>query len=173
MSRRTYAGRGVPKLPSDRREADVEIPNQADATLLPLPHAVIEGRRAEFITARGAWNPTAPSEFQQPKLTGTDIRRIANFITYALRNDLPLVDAHDAAVVWEKWRKGVADLRDLMHQAQRDDQIAIVASVLWIRASDIERSLTRALEEPGELFRGYCPWRSDWATPARIYPEAA
>lgn len=173
MSRRTYAGRGVPTLPSDRSTtSDVAIPSQADATLLPLPFAVIEGRRADFLAARGATNPNAPADRQEPKLTLADVRRIANFITYALRNDLPLVDAHDAAVIWEQWRKAVVDLRDIMRQVQHDMQASVLGSVLWIRAENTQASLTTALEEPRAVFSRYCPWRADWATYDRIHPEA-
>jgi len=35
---------------------------------------------------------------------------IGNFTSAALRNDLPSIDARDAAVIWEKWRRAVADL---------------------------------------------------------------
>lgn len=173
MSRRTYEGRGVPMLPARRgTPSDVVIPSQADATMLPIPAAVIEARRAEFIAARGARNPDAPAPQHEPKLTTADVRRLANFITYALRNDLPLVDAYDAAVIWETWRKAVADLRALMAKAQTDDEVGVFGSILWIRADRIQSALTTALETPREVFNRYCPWRADWATFERIHPEA-
>ena len=98
---------------------------------------------------------------------------IGNFTSAALRNDLPSIDARDAAVIWEKWRQAVADLKELMRNVEIDAQALIVGVILDHRTWDIGSSLATALHRPGEVFDRYCPWRSDWATFERMHPEAA
>ena len=173
MSPRVYAGRGMPVLPPTRTQdaAAVTVPGKLDATLLPDPRAAIAALRSKFIAARGVVNASRPVEQQEARLTIADVRIIANFVTFALRNDLSSIDAHDAAVIWEKWRKAIGDMRDMMHNVESDAQALIVATVLGHRTWDITECMVIALARPMEVFQNYCPWRADWATEARIHPE--
>jgi hypothetical protein len=150
----------------------VPLPAPDDATLLPQPDVVVRGLMTAYLAARGASNPQDPPGHERPRLTIADVKTLANVITFALKNDLPTVDAHDAAVIWEKWRKAIVDLRDLMRDVTNADQALIIATVLEHRIWDIEASLATALRDPGEVFSRYCPWRTEWATHERIYPEA-
>ena len=172
MSPRPYAGRGVPALSVPGRSVAVTLPGQLDATLLPDPRAAVASLRQQFLTARGAVDSKVPPGHERPRLTIADVKVIANFVTFALRNDLPTIDPHDAAVIWEKWRTAVVDLRELMRNVESDAQALIAGTVLDHRTWDIEASLTTALAHPREVFEHYCPWRSDWATFERLHPEA-
>ncbi len=173
MSPRPYAGRGVPALPAARTASPVTVAGKLDATLLPEPRAALAALRRKFLAARGPVDPKVPPGHELPRLTIADVRVIANFITFALRNDLPTVDPYDAAVIWEKWRVAVGDLRDLMRNVDSDAQALIAGTVLDHRTWAIEADLTTAMARPREVFERYCPWRGDWATAARIHPEAS
>lgn len=173
MSPRVYAGRGLPALPAPRTQAAtaVPVPGKLDATLLPDPRATLAALRDKFIAARGVVNDSRPAAQQEARLTIADVRIIANFVTFALRNDLSTIDPHDAAVIWEKWRKAIGDMRDMMHNVESDAQALIVATVLRHRTWDIAECMVTAQARPLEVFNTYCPWRADWATDARIHPE--
>ncbi len=173
MSPRAYAGRGVPALSARLQSAKaVEVPGKLDATLLPDPRATLAALRDKFIAARGVVNDSRPTAQQEVRLTIADVHVIANFVTFALRNDLSTIDAYDAAVIWEKWRKAVGDLRDMMRNVESDAQALIAGTVLGQRTSHIADCMVTAQHQPREVFSTYCPWRADWATPARIHPEA-
>jgi len=169
--RRRYAGRGVAELPTKRTGAPVVLLSDREATLLPDPLRAHEAMRARFIKANGTV-PGSPANRPEPRLTIRDIKLIANHLTFALRNDLPTIDASDAAVIWEKWRQAVNDVRALMKNVDDDHQALVVASILEHRLWDVHESLATALATPGEVFRHYCPWRADWATYERLHPEA-
>ena len=173
MSPRAYAGRGLPVLPPARTQAAtaVPVPGKLDATLLPDPRATFAALRDKFIAARGVVNASRPAAQQDARLTIADVRVIANFVSFALRNDLSTIDPHDAAVIWEKWRKAIGDMRDMMHNVENDAQALIVATVLGHRTWDIAECMATAQASPLEVFQNYCPWRADWATDVRIYPE--
>lgn len=169
--RRRYAGRGVGALPTGRTRAAVRLPGADAATLLPNPPRAFENVRDQFVAANGRLPGSVP-ERDQPALTIRDVNAIGNFTSAALRNDLPSIDARDAAVIWDKWRQAVADLKELMRNVEIDAQALIVGVILDHRTWDISYSLATALARPGEVFDRYCPWRSDWATFARLHPEA-
>lgn len=170
-STRRYAARGIGELPASRSASSVSLPSADEATLLPNPMRVHEDLRERFVALRGAIdekNVTRPA----PRLTVRDAKQIANHLTLALRNDLPRIDPHDAAVIWEKWRKYVALLREAVRELADDDQaIAAAASLDWWTLA-IHDDLAEALRDPGKVFQRYCPWRADWATFERIHPEA-
>lgn len=167
---RKYAGRGIGTLPTGRRRGPVQLPGADTATLLPDPVAAYERVREQFVAANGRL-PGSDATRNRPALTIRDVNVIGNFTTFAIRNDLPSIDVRDAAVIWEKWRKAVADLKDLMRNVEMDAQALIVGVVLEHRTWDIANSLATALTHPGEVFERYCPWRADWATQARLHPE--
>lgn len=169
---RRYAGRGINALTGSRTGAAVRLPGANDATILPDPRAAYEQLSRRFLDANGATANSSPRDLR-PRLAGRDVVAIANHLTFALRNDLPSIDARDAAVLWEKWRIAVVDLRDLLRNVPLEDDAPYAAIILDHRASDVHDSLATALARPGEVFERYCPWRSQWATPARINPEAA
>lgn len=146
------------------------LPGPNAATLLPDPMRTYESIREQYVAANGAIDPNAKRP--QPRLTLRDTKVIANHLTLALRNDLPGVDAHDAAVIWEKWRKAVVQLRDMMSGLADDDQALAVGINLGQWSLMIHDDVAEAVREPGKVFARYCPWRADWATFQRIHPEA-
>lgn len=171
MSPRPYAGRGIGALPLAGKPP-VKLPDAAKATLLPTPAEAIRAVKAAFLSLRGAVSAHDPQGHERPRYTVADVRAFANLVTLALRNDLPQIDPHDAAVLWEKWRKAIFDLRDLMRDVRNDEQALVIGAVLEHRVWDIESNLILALRTPRAVFEQYCPWRSEWATYARIHPEA-
>lgn len=170
--RRHYAGRGVPRLPGARTDVGVPLPGADQATILPDPRDAYEQMRLRFIEANGVSADSSPKA-PRPRLAARDVTAIANHLTFALRNDLPTIDANDAAVIWEKWRGAVNDLRDLLRHIPLENDTPYAAVLLDHRTWDVHESLATALQRPGEVFERYCPWRSAWATPARIHPEAS
>ena len=170
--RRHYAGRGISKLPGSRSGAAAPLPGPDEATLLPDPRDAYERMRLRFIEANGVSADSSPKA-PRPRLAASDVMAIANHLTYALRNDLPTIDANDAAVIWEKWRVAVNDLRDLLRNIPLENDTPYAAVLLDHRTWDVHESLATALQRPGEVFERSCPWRSAWATPARIHPEAS
>ena len=171
MSPRRYAGKGIAAIAVPRGRPSVPLPKPDDATLLPDPVVIVRGLVDAYLTARGPTNPKDPPGHATPRYTVADVKALANVITFALRNSLSEIDAHDAAVIWEKWRRAIIDLRDLMRDVTNDDQALIVGTVLGHRLWDVQESMATALREPRQVFQQYCPWRTDWATAARIYPE--
>lgn len=169
--RRRYAGHGVPRLPGPKAAAAIELLGPDDATILPDPRAARERIFDRFLQANGR-APDYPNK-PFPRLTARDVLVIANHLTFALRNDLPSIDAYDAAVIWEKWRIAVRDLRDFLRNVPLDHDVPIAGNVLDHRTFDVHDCVALALTSPGQVFSTYCPWRSAWATVARIHPEAS
>lgn len=169
--RRRYAGHGIPRLPGPRAGAPVELPGPDEATILPDPRAARERIFDRFLEANGR-APEYPNK-PFPRLTARDVVVIANHLTFALRNDLSSIDAYDAAVIWEKWRIAVRDLRDLLRHVGLDDDAAIAGNILDHRTFDVHDCMALALSSPGDVFSTYCPWRAAWATASRIHPEAS
>lgn len=171
MSRRSkgyaYAGRGVPELRATPGDV-IHLPPPKYATIVPDPIAKHDEIRERYVRVNGAIDATAKRP--QPRLTIRDAKNIANHLTLALRNDLPKVDPHDAAVIWEKWRKHVVSLRDMMSDLADDDQALAVGITLDQRTLNIHDDVAEALRHPGKVFSRYCPWRDDWATFERIHP---
>lgn len=167
---RRYAGRGIAEIKVDASRASIRLPGPDDATVLPDPMRAHDVMRERYVAARGAID--AKVQRSQPRLTVRDVKAIANHFTFALRNDLPTIDAHDAAVIWEKWRKTVLQLRDMMRGLSDDDQSLGAGTNLDGQTFAIHGDLADALREPGIVFKRYCPWRSDWATFERVHPEA-
>jgi hypothetical protein len=171
---RRYAGKHIGDLRGPR--SPVRLPSLDDATLLPDPRAAYNELLDRFRAVNGPKD--APTAF--PNMSGRDVRAFANVITFALRNDLPSLDDHDAAVIWDKWRQVIDDVRDHLKRV-RDDSLTNEHSadvwnaciVLDHRGWDLRESLVVSLANPGEVFRHYCPWRSEWATYERIYPRAS
>lgn len=172
QSRRRYAGHGIAKLSAARSGGAVALPGPDDATILPDPREAYDRMRVRFIEANGVSSDSSPKT-PRPRLAARDVTAIANHLTFALRNDLPTIDAGDAAVIWEKWRSAVNDLRDLLRHIPLENDTPYAAVLLDHRTWDVHESLATALQRPGEVFERYCPWRSAWATPARIHPEAS
>ncbi len=169
-----YAGTRVPTLRGPRSRLD--LPSPAEATLLPDPRMAHAELLDRFREVNGPLDE--PAEF--PNLSARDARALTNLITFALRNDLSSIDPHDAAVIWEKWRQAVDNVREHLGHV-RDDNVTNKDSsavfdaqmVLQHRGWDVLESIVTSLRSPGDVFAHYCPWRADWATYERIYPRAA
>ncbi len=163
--RRRYPEAGLPLLPTRTGRGAIQLPSRNDATLLPDPKA---GLKRLVATLRDATS-SGPSLSLLPR----QIRLAANFITFALLNDLPAIDPYDAAVIKEKWRRSLREVSNLMRGLDEDVVYpALTSSVLDAHAWDVAESLATALAQPRAVFNNYCPWRADWATFERIHPEA-
>ena len=170
--RRRYAGDGIATLPPGRGDDPVDLPGPDEATLLPEPRGAYR-RLFDQLIAVTERDPRSSPTSPLPVLSPRQVRRVANFITFALVNDLTSVDPHDAAVVWEKWRKAVVTLRGLLRDADDNPTVrGILTLTLDHRVDDVSGDLATALVQPRAVFDAYCPWRADWATFARIHPEA-
>jgi len=167
--RRGYAGRGVSKLTITSGNA-IRMPGPDYATILPEPMRIHDEIRERYISVNGSVDATAKRP--QPRLTVRDAKILANHLTLALRNDLPGIDPHDAAVIWEKWRRSVAQLRDMMRGLDDDAQALAIGINLDQWTLTVHDDVAEALRHPGKVFSRYCPWRADWATFERIHPEA-
>lgn len=171
--RMPYAGKRIGDLRGPRSR--VALPSPDEATLLPDPRAAHAELLDRFRAVNGPKD--APTAF--PNMSARDARAFANVMTYALRNDLPAIDDHDAAVIWEKWRQAIDDVRDHLKPVRDDDLTNDQSHDVWNacitldhRGWDVRESLVVSLLIPGDVFRHYCPWRSEWATYERIYPRA-
>ena len=167
---RRYAGRGIGELRTARTLAVVEFSGPEEATLLPDPFAQYIDTLWEFVRATGALHGST-TEHPRPRLTARDVKVTANFVTLALRNDLPHIDPYDAAGIWEKWRQAVVDLRELLRNVGDDDQALIVGTVLDGRFYVIVQDLALALAEPRKVADRYCPWQAEFFSDDRVYPE--
>ncbi len=171
--RQPYSGKKIADLRGPRSR--VTLPSPDAVTLLPDPRAAHAALLDRFRAANGP--ASAPNAF--PNMSARDVRAFANLITFALRNDLPSIDDHDAAVIWDKWRQAVDEVREHLRRVRDDDLTNDSSPDVWNacialdhRGWDIRESLVVSLANPGEVFRHYCPWRADWATYDRIYPRA-
>jgi hypothetical protein len=167
--RQCYAGKRIADLRGPR--SPVSLPTPDEATLLPDPRAAHAALLARFRAVNG---PKDETEF--PNMSARDVRAFANVITFALRNDLPAIDDHDAAVIWEKWRQIVAEVHGHLRNVRDADATAShglssARIILEHRGWDIRESLVVSLLRPGAIFNRYCPWRAAWASYDRIYPR--
>jgi hypothetical protein len=172
-SGRTYKGAGVPRLvprhssePLERVELDL-----ATATLLPDPYARINELEARFMAVRGP-HP-APMYSLLPAMRNVDGKILANYVTHALRADLPALDSGDAAVIWEQWRVAVQRLGASLRNRPDDTLMHIALGDLESRLYDVFAALKLAVASPGEVARAYCPWARAFFTQARLHPGAA
>lgn len=169
-----YAGRGVPNLAA--AGASIPMPDQNAATFRPKPMLVRNELFARFAEALG----TDRMNLDRPHLTISDVRAIANFTTFALRNDLPLYDPRDAVVIWEKWRRAVVDIGDVIRVGNHPEvasgasrtTAAIATQMIDGRTTMIALDLIDAGKEKGLVYSRFCPWRDPWAS-TRIQPERA
>jgi hypothetical protein len=168
---RQYAGLGIDNLGRSRGLEPVELPSQDEATLYPNPHDVQQAIYERFVAVTGTMAGSHPGK-AHPRLTIRNAKQLANFITVALRNDLPRLNVYDAAVIWEKWRDTVATLRQLIRGVPDEHQALNTQSVLDHRWTDISYCLVDALARPGEVADRYCPWKADFFTQERLYPES-
>jgi hypothetical protein len=169
---RPYAGRGVSELRGPR--SSIRLAGPDDATFLPVPRDAHAALLARFRAVNG---PEGTQAF--PNLRARDVRAFANLVTLALRNDLPAIDPRDAAVLWDKWRQAVDDVREHLRRVRDHDATNETSPDVWNasivldhRGWDVIENLTIALARPGDVFQAYCPWRSEWATFERLHPEA-
>ena len=172
-TRRPYAGRGIAELRGPKSR--IRLPTAETVTLLPDPRAAHADWLARIRAVNGPKD--APTAF--PTMTARDVRSFANLMTLSLRNDLPSLDPRDAAVLWEKWRQAVAEVRDHLRNVRDEDATNATADGVWgatvvldHRGWDVVNNLALALSNPGAAFDAYCPWRTDWATFERLHPEA-
>lgn len=168
---RQYAGRGIGELRRSRGRDTVELPDQDEATLLPKPLEAQQQLFDQFVAVNGNLPGSHPGR-PRPPLTGRDVKLIANFVTCALRNDLPHIDVYDAAVIWEKWRKAVVSFRDALKEFPEEHQALNVQYVLDYHFGDVCDCLALALIERGQVADRYCPWKADFFTQERLYPES-
>jgi hypothetical protein len=172
--RKRYEGGGIGELRGPRSR--VALPSADEATLLPDPRAAHAALLDAFRTANGPKG----THNTFPNMSARDARAFANVITFALRNDLDSMDVYDAAVLWDKWRQAVDDVRKHLRPVRDDTHTNEASSDVWNacielqhRGWDLIESMATSLRSPGEVFSRYCPWRADWATHDRLYPGAA
>lgn len=168
---RQYAGRGIGELRRARGRDTVDLPNQDEATLLPKPLEAQQQIYDLFVAVNGNLSGSHPGR-PRPPLTGRDVKLISNFVTCALRNDLPHANVYDAAVIWEKWRQTVTRFRDLLKEFPEDHQALNVQYVLDYHWTDVCDCLSLSMSDPGMVADRYCPWKADFFTQERLYPES-
>ncbi|MEZ4404487.1 MAG: hypothetical protein R3B06_30990 [Kofleriaceae bacterium] len=147
-----YAGHGVPTLEPWRAAARwlTFLPNPA--TLRPDPTATDGAITAALdqLEAQGALEWTSPQ-----------INALVNWITEALRADLPTVDAGDAAVIWMQWAAAVREFRERRNGRTLKQRLT---ALLW--------NVFTALNRPTVLWSDFCPWRSAYFDRDRLEPAS-
>ena len=178
--RARYLGRGVPTLRGPASGAAVALPSQDDATFRPEPLKTRRELFQRFLAVRGPIHSQFPPSQQTPLLSIADVNAIANFTTFALRNDLLLlIDARDRAVIWETWRRAIVNLNRVIRGAPRADAkdpttrdtSVLISSMIENSTTMILLEYVDAVKEPGAAFGRFCPWRREWATDERLHPE--
>lgn len=168
---RRYQGRGIGELKSGGSKPAVRLAGAEQASLLPDPNAVHAAILKQFFDINGPAPSTRPQDVE-PALRPRDITVIANFVTLALRNDLPGLDRYDAAVIWEKWRQAVAAIRERLRVADSERHATRGADELFQRTWVLRGDLLTSRETPGQVADRYCPWKADFFTHERLHPEA-
>ena len=112
-----------------------------------------------------------PAERDLPRFQVRDVIAVANFITMALRHDLPTPNRKDTAAIWDKWRRFVIRTRSHIAGAIATSPYPEPFDVHWT-LRQVEDDLRQALRTPGEVGNHYCPWAADFFTTARLYPES-
>lgn len=147
-----YAGHGIPTLEPWRAAARwlTFLPNPA--TLGPDPTA-IDGA---IVAALDRLEERGTLDWASPQ-----INALVNWVTEALRADLPAVDQGDAAVIWMKWAAAVRDFRE-----RRDGRTfkQRLMAVLW--------NVFTAINRPTVLWRDFCPWRTAYFDRDRLEPAS-
>ena len=164
MTATLYGGRGIGRLGGrgGPRAKQVELDPDGQPTYLPDPLAKSKAVWTAYMNARGF---DATKSHPKPRMTTGDVYHAANHYTFALRHDLPSVDPHDAAAIWDEWRNAVALLREDV----RTDNDPVGSLFYLIERS--ARNLALALRRPMAVFNAYCPWRFNWATYGRLFPD--
>lgn len=163
MTGELYAGRGVANLGgrSKGRSKPVDLDPDGQPTYLPDPLAKVKFVWTAFMNARGF---DATQTYPKPHMTLADVYQTGNHFTLALRHDLPTIEPHDAAAIWDEWRNAIALLREDVRT--NNDPVGSLFYLIDRSA----RSLALALREPMAAYRAYCPWRQNWATYDRLFP---
>lgn len=152
-----YAGRGIPDLSAPKRASAWLDRVPSPPTLLPDPPA----RHGHLYRALAhAFHPD-PIDWDHPRVVA-----YVNYVTLALRNDLPSVDRRDAAVIWKRWRDAVVYFRSLRRRKMADEGLT------RSRALEIAHELQKAQRQPGAVFDSFCPWRKVYFDVATLMPGA-
>ncbi|MEZ4404488.1 MAG: hypothetical protein R3B06_30995 [Kofleriaceae bacterium] len=148
---RRYAGHGVPPLAPAADVAGWLPWLSMPPTVRPDP-LVLDARLSD--EWRGA------VQGKGPPATPAQLAGLVNWLTDALRADLPSVDSGDAAVVWEQWRTAV------QRYTVRGDE-----HTLRFHLGIVLRNVAMAFRSPGEIWTGFCPWRRIYFDQRRLNPD--
>lgn len=111
--------------------------------LLPAPqerfHELYRALQGAFDDGRIDWRDPRVNAF-------------VNYITRALRTEVPLLDAGDATIIWWRWREAVRAFQ----QNRTDEDHADI----YYRALTIARQVGYSLRDPGSVYQAFCPWRA-------------
>jgi len=162
-----WEGDAIPALASAEGDKRSRVTLDLDnATLLPDPaEAMWQLRRAFELRGRH------PAEPDLPNFQVRDVVALANFITMALRHDLPTSDRKDTAVIWDKWRTFILRTKPFVLGAVGTRPFPEPFDVHHTLRT-LEDDLRIAMRTPGEVARHYCPWAADFFNEERLYPEA-
>ncbi len=136
------------------------------ATLRPDPERAILDLCARHQLVR----PIARADQNAWRVAVRHVIAASNEVTAALRNDLPTDDRHDAAALWDSWRRAATRVRDRSKGLAPADAYPEP----WEFRSQLELiglAMASALARPGVFAARYCPWADDFYTAARLYPE--
>lgn len=166
-ARNGWQGDSIPSLRTSAADPETRIAlDISHATFLPDPKGALTMIQERF-APRGP-TPGAP-RFLAYQMRDAVV--IANFVTTALRRDLPTPDRRDTVAIWDKWRRAVLRVRPhlvgVSPTARYPDPYGLVYAL-----ESVAYDLDEALQKPGEVARRYCPWAADFFTPSRLYPEA-
>ena len=159
-------------LPTIRPGWDVTL-DDSRASFLPDPIKTHAELLARFRPARG---PLHDRDF--PALLVGDVAPLAAYVTTALRKDLPILNALDARIVWQRWLQAVAVMRGVLASEEPGrayPEVALLDSDLSL----LVRGLRRARAYPGTLAREVSfpaaaqPARNSEAPAAEVVPADA
>ena len=80
------------------------------------------------------------------------VNAFVNYITRALRTELPLLNAGDAAIIGWRWREAVQGFQRHRTDENHGD--------IYFRALTIARQVEYSQRDPGSVYLAFCPWRS-------------
>jgi len=111
--------------------------------LLPSPqqrfHELYRALQSAFDGGRVDWSDPRVNAF-------------VNYITRALRTEVPVLEAGDATIIWWRWREAVRAFKQ--HRSNEDH------ADLYYRALTIARQVDYSLRDPGSVYQAFCPWRT-------------